>query len=682
MHQRIRRRHPAATVLALAAMTAAALLRAEPRQPPAQASHPVRAVYPDARPYVRWWWFSGAVTEDGIRHQLTWLQKNGFGGVEIAFVYPLGETSAGPKWLSPEWSRLTAVARRTAQELGLGCDFTFGTLWPFGDSQVSEQDGAWTFSGPSPQRIRRSWEHADEPPSRIINHLDRQALERYARRIGGALRDSLGGRPPALFCDSWEVEPQGLWSPGLDAEFQARFGYDLRPLMAELDRHPDVRYDYRKFIAEVIIREFYAPFTEICRNLGAVSRAQCLGAPTDLLAAYAAVDVPEAEAVLFDPQVAQIAASAAILAGNPLVSAEAFTCLYGWRRWPGPGPLQKQEQVADLKLVADALLANGVNLLVWHGMPYNGPGQHNQFYASVHVGPDSAFAADLPAFNRYLRNVSEKLRGGRPYTDLAVYLPLEDNWMRHELPEDLRRPSALHHWELQYERFPDAVRGYRPTWVTTPFLAQAQYRNGALAIGGARFSALYIDVEWLDREALAQVLRLARQGLPICLVRAPRQPGKQPVESYATDLAALRALPNVKSALGGVVARPPLLTGEQLPEYWVREDNGELLIFFAHPLSRTIRYPLTYGQSYSSGTEIVPVVLNYGGSRVPVQLRFAPNQSLLLRVDRKGGIRWEDIEFVCPVPSRTPRTSGPPAQTQRSRPLSTRWDGARRLQPA
>jgi hypothetical protein len=172
---------------------------------------------------------------------------------------------------------------------------------------------------------------------------------------------------------------------------------------------------------------------------------------------------------------------------------------------------------------------------------------------------------------------------------------------------------------------------------------------------------LYVDVEWLDHEALAQVLRLARQGLPVCLVRTPRQPGRQPREAYAADLAALQMLPNVKGALSSVVARPPLLTGEQLPEYWVREYGGELLIFFAHPLSKTIRYPLAYGQSYSSGTEIVPVVLNYGGSRVPIQLRFAPNQSLLLRVNRKGGIRWEDIELACPVPSRTPRTSGPPA---------------------
>lgn len=612
------------------------------------------AVYRDGRPYTRWWWFAGSVTEEGIRLQLRWLQQKGFGGVEVAFVYSLDEKPAQPPWLSPEWSRLTAVAKQTADELGLGCDFTFGTLWPFGDSQVTEADGSWTFAGPSEQRIRRSWEQPASPPSRVVNHLDRRALERYAGRVGAGLREALRGRPSALFCDSWEVEPQGLWSPGLEAEFLRRFGYDLRPFMAALDRHPDVRYDYRRFIADVIIREFYRPFTEISRRLGGASRAQCLGAPTDLLAAYAAVDIPESEAVLFDPPVSQIAASAAILTGKPVVSAEAFTCLYGWKRWPGPGPLQGQEQIADIKLVADALLANGVTQIIWHGLPYNGPGRADQFYASVHVGPDSAFAADLPAFNRYLQMVSEKLRGGRPYTDLAVYLPLEDNWMRHELPEDQRRPSAVYHWELQYERFPEAVRGYRPTWVSAPFLETAEFRKGALSIGPARFSALYVDVEWLDAAALRQVLRLARQGLPICLKRVPKQPGRMAAPSYAADLQALLARKNVSADFARVVKAPPLLSGASLPEYWVRDYGDELVIFFAHPLSRGVTYPLTYGQSYSEGPKTVPLVLHYRGVRLELDLRFAPNQSRLLRVGPGGRVRWDDVTMTVPAPKSIP----------------------------
>ncbi len=54
-------------------------------------------------------------------------------------------------------------------------------------------------------------------------------------------------------------------------------------------------------IAETILHEFYKVFGAICREHGATSRVQYHGAPTDLLSAYAAVDIPESEANLFDP---------------------------------------------------------------------------------------------------------------------------------------------------------------------------------------------------------------------------------------------------------------------------------------------------------------------------------------------------------------------------------------------
>ncbi|MBI4882165.1 MAG: hypothetical protein HY812_21265 [Planctomycetes bacterium] len=608
--------------------------------------------YRDGRPYTRWWWFSGPIEEKDVRCQLDWLKRNGFGGVEIAWVYALPDSPPGPSWLSPEWSRVVAETKRYADSIGLGCDFTCGTLWPFGDSQVPEGDAARTFSGPSEQRIRRSWEHPAREPSLVLNHLDRGALERYAERVGGALRPALAGSPSALFCDSWEVHTEGLWTTGLDEEFRARFGYDLAPFKESLAAHPDVRYDYRALLAEVVIREFYKPFTEICHRLGARSRVQCLGAPTDLLAAYAEIDVPESEAVLFDPQVAQIAASAAALTRKTVVSAEAFTCLYGWQRWPGPSPHQKEEQVADLKLVADALFANGVNLIVWHGMPYNPPGGQNEFYASVHVGQDGALAPELLAFNRYLRQVSELMRRGKPWTDLAVYLPLEDAWMQDRLPEEQRRPSAEYHWEMQYQRFPAETVGYRPTWVSAAFLPAARCEGGALWIGEARFSALYVDVEWLDALALRHVLALAREGLPLCLKRTPSRPGHGEAKSYEEDLAALLALPNVKSRLAEVVAHPPLLEGADLPEFTCRVEGEQLVLFLAHPLSRTIGYPLRYGQSFAEAPQTVRLTLHHRGRSTPLVLTFEPYQSLCLQVAEDGSVTELPITLPCPAPRR------------------------------
>jgi len=602
--------------------------------------------YPNARPYTRWWWFSGLIREEDVCAQLDWLKANGFGGVEIAWIYPLPGSEPGPRWLSEEWSRIAAYAKGYAQKIGLGCDFTFGTLWPFGGSIVEERDASRTFQGLSPQRLGRSWEERDSPPGFILNHLDRRALGRYSKKMGSGLAEALRGAPSALFCDSWEVDPEGLWTGGFDEAFLRRFGYDLRPHIASLDDHPEVRYDYRALLSEFVLNEFYVPYTEECHRLGALSRVQCHGAPTDLLAAYAAADVPESEAILFDPHFSQLAASAAALAGKAVVSAETFTCLYGWKPRPGPGPHQGEELTADLKLLADGLFANGVNFILWHGMPYNPPGGGNRFYASVHVGPDSGFADELPAFNAYLEQVSGILRRGRTHSGAAVYLPLEDNRMRHELPPEDRRPSARFHWELQHQRFPEEVIGHRPLWVSAHFLKDAEVREGRLAIGEAEFGFLYVDVEWLEEGALRDILRLAGKGLPVCLKRKPAQPGRIKSKSFSKDLEKLFSLENVGGDLRRIAPNPPLLDGKDLPEFWCREDGDDATLFFAHPLSRTLRYPMRYGQSHCQETMVRPVRIRWRGLSREIGLRFEPYQSLLVMINPGGEIGFEGIRFI------------------------------------
>ncbi|MBL0174039.1 MAG: hypothetical protein IPP94_02035 [Ignavibacteria bacterium] len=330
------------------------------------------------RPLTRWWWFASVIDTNDVAAQLDWVERSGFGGVEIAWVYPLKGDSAARRdpWLSPAWSRSAAFAKRHATRLGLQCDFTFGTLWPFGDSRVPPED-ATVFYGDSTARaaMRLTWEHPVR--GRVLNHLDHRAFERYAARVGDALAPAIAGPPSALFCDSWEVETRKLWTRGFDSAFSARFGYDVRPFMDSLlaPGNAGVFFDYMTLLSDYTIGEFYRPFTAQAHARGAFSRAQCGGAPADLLDAFAAVDVPESEAVLFDAPFSRIAASAAALHGKPVVTAESFTCAYGWKGWPGPGPHQGEEKLADLKRIADALFANGVNGIIWHGMPYNPPGR-------------------------------------------------------------------------------------------------------------------------------------------------------------------------------------------------------------------------------------------------------------------------------------------------------------------
>ena len=148
-----------------------------------------------SKPYVRWWWIKGPYREPDITVQLDWVKANGFGGVELAWIYPSWiwlQSTDNPEWLGKEWSRLTAFTKSYAEKIGLGCDFTFGSCWPFGGMCVAPEDAAQTFSGPSSQRLVGSWEEETAGRGPIVNHLSRTALRHYAAVLTPAFRPAPG----------------------------------------------------------------------------------------------------------------------------------------------------------------------------------------------------------------------------------------------------------------------------------------------------------------------------------------------------------------------------------------------------------------------------------------------------------------------------------------------------------
>jgi hypothetical protein len=619
-----------------------------------EAQAPVPYFRGSSKPYTRWWWLAGPFRREDIRDQLAWLKNNGFGGVELAWLWPtwLGKAEPGVEWLSLEWSELVAFTKEEADRAEIGCDFTFGSCWPFGGSAVGRDDAARTFGGLSRQRLRGSWASGGGTSLYVLNHLSSEALRNYAAALLPAFAAGLCGSKSALFCDSLEVDTRRLWDPKLWDRFARRCGYRLEGLEDQIDDDPDLRYDYRTVIAEAILQEFYEEFAEICRAAGAVSRVQCHGAPTDLLAAYAAVDIPESEAILFDPPFSRIAASAAALAGRPVVSAETFTCLYGFvtRNNLEPYHYWHKEQVADLKLLADSLFAQGVNQVVWHGMPFNGPGGRNEFYASVHVAPDAGFAAELPAFNAYLERVSALLKLGKTESRLAIYLPNEDNRRLDLIPDAERTPAAIYRWEMRHVVVPREAEGYAPLWISSAFLRRAQVEGKRLRVGDCSFGALLIDVEWLDGAALAEVVRLAEAGLRVILSQTPRAPGRQPRGDYHALLEALQASPNVVRQLSEA-GLAPLVAGEELPSFWARRTAGSVYVFFAHPMAREMHYPMRYGQSLCRENVSRRIAVELDGVVHPIDLLFEPYQSLMVCISRADGARFVDIKYRPPEPT-------------------------------
>ena len=443
--------------------------------------------------------------------------------------------------------------------------------------------------------------------------------------------------------------------------FMAEHGYDIEPYVRDKkinDDNPDVRYDYMSTISGYVMREFYGPFAENARRTGTFSRAQCGGAPTDLLTAFTLVDIPETEAILYEPSFSRIAASAATLASKEAVSAETFTCMYGWtslryKDGHGQSPHQGKEQIADLKLVCDALFANGTNQIIWHGFPFNKVGRSdNWFYTTCQLSTDPAHnltGDELTRFNDYMTKVSGYMRRGTNYTDMAVYMPLEDSWMKGAYPEEVTKMMAwaLGEYELRYIKTPEEYKGMQPMWVNGKFLSDAEYSDGVLHCGDAQFSVLYLDVDYLEYSSLQSIIRLAKAGLPVFLGRTPSEPGVVKHQDYSALLDELKGIPSVSSD-PSVIASKPLVEGKDLPDFWCRQDGDTYFIFFANPMSMKVTYPMDYCFAFTDKGSTREITVNHHGRSDKVTLDFHPMESLMFQVTPKG-VKKIELDYIPPV---------------------------------
>ena len=199
---------------------------------------------------------------------------------------------------------------------------------------------------------------------------------------------------------------------------------------------------------------------------------------------------------------------------------------------------------------------------------------------------------------------------------------------------------------MRYVRLPAETEGYAPLWISGPFLSHAEVRNGYLCCESQRFQALYVDVEWLDCNALQTMIALAQQGLSIVLKRDPKQPGHNPREGYDVLLETLKNHSNVRAQLSETLALP-LLRGAQLPWFWACQDGMVKWVFLAHPKARNLKYPMAYGQSACDGPKILTVEVDSGNGFVPIDLVFKPYQSLLMNIENNS-ISFKELGYIPP----------------------------------
>ncbi|NOT37114.1 MAG: hypothetical protein HOP11_07030 [Saprospiraceae bacterium] len=626
--------------------------------------------YSSSKPMVRWFWFATHIKEVDVRHQLDWIKKNNFGGVEIAWVYPLHrykdwyakdynrhypiDTSA-QKWLSEDWVDIVAYTKAYADKIGVSCDFTFGSAWPVAGLNIDKVHGTQIYGDTSfSQILTFSW--AWPQNMRVINHLDSNAFKIFAEPYEIAMKSVLKGKKAVLFTDSWEIKLNSknkIWTPGFNSTFISEFGYDILPFMNQgLDSFPDVRYDYMMHLDKYVTDGFYVPYVKKCKEMGVWSRVQCLGAPADIMTTYSYVDIPETEAMLNNPNYSKIVSSSACLASKPLVSCESFTCMYGF-----PATYLRKEQTADVKMAADALFANGVNHHIYVGMPFNPKGSDSiDFFAGPYFGPGGSLTEELPELNSYVEKVSGILQQGRTYTDVAVYIPYEDAVMKGPYPKEKQRVWVWGEYEMRYIYYPKEVEAYHPIWINRHFLDQSRVINKKLHVGLSIFNLLYVDVRYLDLRALKSILQLAKEGLPVCFKEKPKQPGHVKSNEFNILLEQLIALPNVSTNFNKLISHSALVQGDNIPDYWCRvKKDGTMFLFLAQLPSKDLQYPVFSGQSLAKESQTIDLVICANGKTQKLNVVFKPYQSVMLEITPKGRIKNVDIEYTPKTPIVRPR---------------------------
>jgi len=626
--------------------------------------------YPNSKPGVRWWWFATEIKKEDIKYQLNWLKEKEFGGVEIAWVYPLyryqkmyrkkygrnyPKDTTAVEWLSPAWADAVAYTKRYADSIGLYCDFTFGSAWPVAGHNIDKQNTTQIYGDSSfRQTLTFSWAWPDT--FLVVNHLDNEAFKTFALPITKALKPALKGSKSALFTDSWEIKLNGknkIWTVGFEEKFKENFGYDIIPYMEEgLDSFPDVRYDYMLQLDQMVTDGFYKPYVNTCKRLGAWSRVQCLASPTDVMTTYGLVDIPETESMLNNPNYSRIVSSAAALSSKRVVSSESFTCMYGF-----PATYLREEQIADLKMVADAMFANGVNHHFYHGFPYNPEGSDTvDFFATTYFGPGGSLEPELEEFNKYISKVSSYLQEGETYTDVAVYIPYEDGVMKGAYPKERQRVWVWGEYEMRYIDPPKELEGYHPLWINRYFLEQAKVEDGKLNVGDASFKSLYIDVDYMDIRSLRKIVEHAQNGLRIILKKDPMQAGMNKSEDYRRLISQLKQFENVSPEIGIIHQDLPLLVGDSLPAYWCKRlDDGSYLLFLAQTKSKDLKYPIYSGQSLEKDNYPLNLQLNFDGMSIDLDLSVKPYQSILLKCNTDGKYELLDIEYNPPNPNVKPK---------------------------
>ena len=243
----------------------------------------------------------------------------------------------------------------------------------------------------------------------------------------------LHGKLRAMLMDSWECGHQ-TWTPGMDAIFSSRLGYDLFTWIPAVFGYvvdsPDdtARFlnDWRTLVSDLITDNFFGHMSKRAHERGLEVEFEAAfgnSIPGDIMKYYKYADIPMCEfwqpAVSFNFTPVKPIISAAHLYGKRGVGAEAFTSFgVSWH-----------ERLRDYKHNANMNLAEGITHFVFHTFTHNPqepwlpPGTS---FGGRGIGAPfvrgQTWWRHMSAFTDYFARCQTMLEAGVPVIDVLWYL--------------------------------------------------------------------------------------------------------------------------------------------------------------------------------------------------------------------------------------------------------------------
>ncbi len=306
-------------------------------------------------------------------------------------------------------------------------------------------------------------------------------------KIGPRNKKSKGGLT-MLHMDSWEMGSQN-WTPAFRNEFMKRRGYDPLPfypvyagkIVESLEISERFLWDLRQTSQELVV-EYHA------KHLKKYSHQNGFGLsiePYDMnpsadMELGSVADVPMCEFWSpggFNSSFSCIqAASIAHVNGQPVVAAEAFTAVDGWKQHPG-----------SMKNQGDWAFATGINKFVYHTFQHQPldeklkPGMTMGPYG-VQWNRNQTWWPMADAYHKYVSRCQYLLRQGKSVADV-LYLTPEGS------PHVFRAPASA----LSGDPFLPDRKGYNFDGCSPGQLYNAYVKNNKVTFpGGASYHLLVL----------------------------------------------------------------------------------------------------------------------------------------------------------------------------------------------